>query len=170
MDLRDKENKAKDIGYFVLNLGSCGESSPTISNIIAAKVNGVDWMEKITASNGNTQCAIGSDNFVKFDNLPAAEAYTIEFTLDSIYAQVPATAWIKAGTTCSPMEIQGPGCKGYQLTTVLNADSSIAGKPYNELNSYARISGFDYTEHPHCSGDTVVIGMGCILQRKRMIS
>ena len=27
-----KENKAKDIGYFVLNLGSCGENSPTISN------------------------------------------------------------------------------------------------------------------------------------------
>lgn len=147
-----KENKAKDIGYFVLNLGSCGENSPTISNIIAAKVNGVDWMEKITASNGNMQCNIESDNFVKFDNLPAAEAYTIEFTLDSIYAQVPASGWIKAGATCSPMEIQGPGCKGYQLTTLLNADSSLAGKLYNELNSYARISGFDYTEHPHCSG------------------
>lgn len=147
-----KENEAKDIGYFILNLGNCGTGSPTISNIIEAKVNGANWLGKITASNGNTQCEIESGNFVKFDNLPAADEYRIEFTLDSVYAKVTTSGWIKAGASCSVMELQGPGCRGYQLTTTLHADSSLAGKKYNELNSYARVSGFDYTEHPHCSG------------------
>jgi hypothetical protein len=34
----------------------------------------------------------------------------------------------------------------------LDADPAIAGKPYNEINTYIKSYGFDYSEHPNCSG------------------
>jgi len=34
--------------------------------------------------------------FVKFDNLPAADTYVIEFTLDGIYPPMDTTGWLKS--------------------------------------------------------------------------
>jgi hypothetical protein len=144
---------AKDPGHFIINFGNCGDESPTIANIVSASVNGMDWSDKISNSEGKgTGCNVTSTNFVKFDDLLSADRYEIEFTLDTIYSPVSTTGWVKAGRTCLPQEITGPGCRGYRLTTSMNADSSMAGKNYNELNTYMKRFGYDYSEHPNCTG------------------
>lgn len=147
-----KQKGAKDLSYFLLNLGSCGESSPEIGSIRNAKVNGADWMAHITAANGNNQCSIDTSNFVKFENLGAASQYIIEFTLDTLYSEVNALCWLKAGTSCLEVPVLAPGCKGYQLTTSMTTDSAMVGKPYSAINTYMKTFGFDYSEHPSCSG------------------
>ena len=147
-----KEHQAKDPGYFVLNLGDPEEGSPTIANIVAARVNGVDWGGKIKNTNGNTACAVGSTNFVRFEDLGTADEYVIELKLDTVYARVNTTGWVKAGTSCAMLDLQGPGYRGYQLTASMQSDSTMPGKKYNDINTYMKRFGFDYSEHPNCSG------------------
>ena len=147
-----KSSASKHPGHFIINFGNCDDASPTLANIVSAKVNGADWLGKIEASEGATGCVPSSSNFVKFDDLDCADQYIIEFTLDTLYAAVPSQGWIKAGRSCTEKGLIAPGCRGYILTTTLGADASMAGKPYNELNSYMKQYGFDYSEHPNCSG------------------
>ncbi|MCD2422604.1 polysaccharide lyase [Niabella pedocola] len=147
-----KTDKAKDIGYFILNLGNPDEASPTINNIISARINGVDWTSKLKNTNGNTSCGILATNFVKFEELGAADQYIVEIKLDTIYARVNTTGWVKAGTSCSALSLQGPGRRGYQLTASMQSDSTMPGKKYNAINTYMKGFGFDYSEHPNCSG------------------
>jgi hypothetical protein len=142
----------KDLGHFILDFGNCGEESPTIDNIVSVKVNGVDWSGRIESSEGNTGCEMTSDNFVKFDDLVKANKHVIEFTLDTLYSQVLTTAWLKAGRDCRTQTVSGPGCRGYTLTTTMEADASLTGKSYNEINNYMKAFGFDYSEHPNCNG------------------
>jgi hypothetical protein len=145
-------NRTKDLGHFIVNFGNCGDQSPTIANIVYATVNGVKWLDQIEASEGNTGCDVDSSNFVKFDNLPAANTYVIEFTLDDIYPLADTTGWLKSGTSCVRKALPGPGCKGYTRTSAMDADASLVGKLYSEINTYMRRFGFDYTEHPNCTG------------------
>ena len=42
--------------------------------------------------------------------------------------------------------------KGYALMTHMNPSAAQAGLLYNQLNSFMSPFGFDYTEHPHCTG------------------
>jgi hypothetical protein len=142
---------AKDLGHFIVNFGNCGEQSPTIANIVAASVNGVDWRTQIEASEGRTGCDVAG-NIVKFDNLPPADAYVVAFTLDDVYPQMDADVFFKAGRSCVKRAFLGPGCKGYTRTTAMEADASLAGKLYSDINTYMRRVGFDYTEHPNCTG------------------
>jgi hypothetical protein len=144
--------REKDIGHFIINFGNCGEASPTIDNIVSATVNGVDWSGKISTSEGHTGCTVASSNFVKFDDLACSNTQVIQFTLDTIYSQVNTTGWIKAGRSCMARAVPGPGCRGYTLTSAMDADASLAGKIYSEINTYMRTLGFDYSEHPNCSG------------------
>jgi hypothetical protein len=144
-------NRTKDIGHFIINFGNCGDQSPTLTDIVSATVNGVKWSQ-ISSSEGNTGCGIDSKNFVKFDNLPSADTYVIEFTLDDVFPPMDATGWIKAGTTCLRKALPGPGCKGYTRTSTMEADASLVGKLYSDINTYMRSFGFDYTEHPNCNG------------------
>src|SRR5262245_2719448 len=144
--------RTKDLGHFIVNFGNCGEQSPTIADIISATVNGVGWLDQIEASEGNTGCYVDSANFVKFDNLPAADTYVIEFTLDDIYPPVDTIGWLRSGTSCVRKALPGPGCKGYTRTSAMEADASLAGKLYSDINTYMRSFGFDYTEHPNCTG------------------
>lgn len=146
-----KEN-GKRPGHFILDFGNCGNESPTISNIVSVTVNGVDWSCRIRSSEGRTGCIVPSTNFVKFDDLPSADECVIEFTLDTLYSQVLTTGWIKAGRTCRTQTVPGPGCRGYILTAAMDADASMAGKKYNEINTYMKQFGFDYSEHPNCTG------------------
>ena len=46
----------------------------------------------------------------------------------------------------------GPGCRGYLRTSTMEADPSLVGKTYSDINTYMRRFGFDYTEHPNCTG------------------
>jgi hypothetical protein len=142
----------KDLGHFILNLANCGDASPTRANIVSATVDGVDWPAQLEGSEGRTGCEVSSDNFVKFDNLPAGDTHVIEFTLDGVYPPMDAQAWFKAGRTCLRRPVLGPGCKDYRRTTVMNADASLAGELYSDINTYMRQFGFDYTEHPNCTG------------------
>jgi hypothetical protein len=144
--------KGKDPGHFIVDFGNCGEDSPTIANIVSATVNGVDWSDKISNSERRTGCELNTSNFVKFDDLESASSYEIEFTLDTIYSPVLTMGWIKAGRSCTSQTLTGPGCRGYLLTTTMDADPSMAGKPYNEINTYMKSFGFDYSEHPNCNG------------------
>jgi hypothetical protein len=145
--------REKDIGHFIINFGNCSEASPTIANIVSATVNGVDWSGKISNSEGRTGCTIASSNFVKFDDLGGCgNKHVIQFTLDTIYSQVNTTGWIKAGHSCMARALPGPGCRGYTLTSSMDADPSLAGKIYSDINTYMRTFGFDYSEHPNCSG------------------
>src|SRR5215813_1302582 len=91
--------RTKDLGHFIVNFGNCGDQSPTIANIVSATVNGEKWSDHIKASEGNTGCDVDSANFVKFDELPSANMYVIEFTLDDIYPPMDTTAWLKSGTS-----------------------------------------------------------------------
>ena len=142
----------KDLGHFIINFGNCGDQSPTIANVISSKVNGVDWMSQIDSTEGNTGCGVDSVNFVKFDNLPAANTYVIEFTLNDVYPLMDSTGWLKHGTTCERVPMLGPGCKGYTRTTAMDADASLVGKLNGDINTYMRQFGFDYTENPSCTG------------------
>ena len=103
---------AKDLGHFIINFGNCGDQSPTIANVVSATVNGVGWLDQLESTEGKTGCNIDSVNFVKFDNLPAANSYVIEFTLNDTYPLMDSTGWLKHGTTCERIAMQGPGCKG----------------------------------------------------------
>lgn len=143
---------AKDLGHFIINFANCGDRSPTLAHIVSATVDGVDWSGHIEASEGNTGCAVDSTNFVKFDDLPKADSHVIQFTLDDVYPTVETTGWLKAGRMCLKSTVLGPGCKGYLRTTAMNADASLVGKLYGDINSYMRTFGFDYTEHPNCTG------------------
>jgi hypothetical protein len=142
----------KDLGHFIINFNNCGDQSPTLAHIVSATVDGVNWLDQIEATEGNTGCDVDSPNFVKFNNLPAADTHVIEFTLDDIYPTVETTAWLKAGRVCMRKGLLGPGCKGYLRTTAMDADASLVGKLYNDINTYMRRFGFDFTEHPNCTG------------------
>lgn len=142
----------KDLGHFIINFGNCGDQSPTIANVISAKVNGADWRNQLESSEGNTGCGVDSNNFVKFDNLPSANTYVIEFTLNGVYPLMDSTGWLKHGSTCERIAILAPGCKGYTRTTAMDADASLLQKKYSDINTYMRQFGFDYTENPNCTG------------------
>lgn len=143
---------AKELGHFILNFDTCGDRSPTLASILSATVNGVNWLDQIEATEGMTGCGVPSANFVKFDNLPEADTYVIEFTLDDIYPLMDSAAWLKSGTVCLRQALPGPGCRGYLRTSAMEADPSLVGKKYSDINSYMRGFGFDYTEHPNCTG------------------
>jgi hypothetical protein len=145
-------NRTKDLGHFIVNFANCGDQSPKIANIIDATVNGVKWLDQIEASEGKTGCDVDSANFVKFDNLPAADIHVIEFTLDGVYPPMDTIGWLKSGTSCVRKALLGPGCKDYTLTSAMEADAYLEGKLYSDINTYMRRFGFDYTEEPNCTG------------------
>ncbi|WP_008585495.1 hypothetical protein [Niabella soli] len=147
-----KNDQAKDASYFILDLGNRGAEGPTFANIVSAKVNGADWTGKITNTSGNTACDIPSANFVKVDGLGAADQYVIELKLDTIYSRVKTTGWIKSGASCAQQVMDGPGYRGYQLSSAMESDAALQDKPYNDINTYMKKFGFDYTENPHCTG------------------
>src|SRR5262245_35235030 len=124
-------SRTKDLGHFIVNFANCGDQSPKITNIVSATVNGVTWLDQIEASEGNTDCGVNSENFVKFDNLPAADTYVIEFTLNDIYPPMDTTGWLKSGNSCVKKALPGPGCKGYARTSAMEADSFV-GKLYSD--------------------------------------
>jgi hypothetical protein len=142
----------KDLGHFILNFANCHDQSPKLANITAATVNGVNWLGNLEASEGKTGCKVDSANFVKFDDLPSADTLVIQFTLDDRYPIVDTTGWFKAGTLCTRRAVSGPGCKGYLRTTTMEADAALAGHSDEEINSYMRTFGFDFTENPNCTG------------------
>ena len=150
--LTKSTHKTKDLGHFILDFDSCAGQGPTIASIVSATVNGVNWLDHIEATEGATGCGDPSANFVKFDDLPEADTYVIEFTLDDVYPLMDSAAWLKSGRTCSRRTVPGPGCRGYLRTSTMEADPSLVGKTYSDINSYMRRFGFDYTEHPNCTG------------------
>ena len=42
--------------------------------------------------------------------------------------------------------------KGYVLTSSMDADPSVAGQGHGSVNNYMKNFGFEYSEHPNCSG------------------
>jgi hypothetical protein len=144
--------ETKNLGHFILDLDSCGNQGPTIANVVSATVNGVDWSDHLESSEGRTGCNVASPNFVKFDDLPAADTHVVEFTLDDIHPPMDTTAWLKAGRSCRRTPVLGPGCRGYLRTSAMEADASLVGKLYGDINTHMRRFGFDYTEHPNCTG------------------
>ena len=145
-------HRTKHLSHFIVNFGNCGDQSPTITDIVSATVNGVDWLNKITATEGERCCNIDSANFVKFNHLPPAHTYVIEFTLNDIYPPMDSAGWLQSGASCVKKPLLGPGCKGYTRTSTMVADGSLVGSPYGDINTYMRRFGFDYTEHPNCTG------------------
>lgn len=106
---------AKAMSHFIIDLNNCPIPQDTplsIERFTSAKVNGVDW--PLSSSEGEgTGCDVFSDNIVKFDNLPDAQVYEIEFCLNPVYHNaLPTTVWIKAGCSCLEWldAIQGPCC------------------------------------------------------------
>lgn len=66
---------------------------------------------------------------------------------------------IGAGATPAAMPEQAadkvPGPfppKGYVLTSSMEADAAMAGKNYSAINTYMKNFGFEYSEHPNCTG------------------
>jgi hypothetical protein len=106
-----KNPGAKGLSHFVLNLQNCALRSSTIDNILWATVNGEP--AKLSNSEGNTGCDVSevTTNFVKFDDLPDADSYTIKFEFDKVIGNyVTSTAWLKAGTSCVKYPVIAPCC------------------------------------------------------------
>jgi hypothetical protein len=144
--------EARDLGHFIVDLASCGDQSPIVADIVSATVNGMDWSEHLETSEGGTGCGVTSANFLKFDDLPAADTHVVELTLNGVFPPMDATAWLKSGPSCQRTAVLGPGCRGYTRTTTMEADASLVGQLYGGINTYMRQFGFDYTEHPNCTG------------------
>jgi hypothetical protein len=144
--------QAKDLGHFIVDLASCGGQSPTVADVVSATVNGVDWSEHLETSEGRTGCDVTSANFLKFDDLPDADTHVVELALQGVFPPMDTTAWLKSGRSCRKAAVLGPGCRGYTRTTTMEADASLVGQPYGGINTYMRRFGFDYTEHPNCTG------------------
>jgi hypothetical protein len=119
---------------------------------VSATVNREDWSNRLAASEDKKGCGLDSPNFVRFDGLPHADRYLVELTLDDVYPPMDTVAGLERGKSCTRQAILGPGCRGYVRTSVMEADESLAGRPYGDINSYVRQFGFDYTEHPNCTG------------------
>ncbi|HEY5916165.1 MAG TPA: hypothetical protein VIU13_02125 [Chryseolinea sp.] len=105
---------AKAISHFIINLDNCPNpgSGVAFSNVLWAKVNDVQWYLS-TSEGGGTGCDVSStNNIIKFDNLPEAQVYVLEFNLNKVFGNVlPTTAWLKAGCSCHFIEeIDGPCC------------------------------------------------------------
>jgi len=143
---------AKESPHFTIDFGSCGDQSPTVASIVSATVNGMDWLNHLSASEGTTGCDIPGANVVKFDSLPNVSRYVIVFTLNDNYPPMDTAVWLRTSRACLKKPALGPGCKGYTRTTTMDADPSLAGKLYNDINTYMRTFGFDYTENPNCTG------------------
>jgi hypothetical protein len=143
---------AKEIPHFTIDFGACGDQSPTLSNIVSATVNGVDWSSNLSATEGTSSCGITSSNVVKFDNLPRATTYVIQFTLNDNFPQMDTAVYLKTAKACLKKPALGPGCKGYIRTTTMDADPTVVGKIYSQINTYMKQFGFDYSENPNCTG------------------
>jgi hypothetical protein len=107
---------AKAISHFIIDLNNCPLTEVpllTTASFLSATVNGVPW--PLSSSEGSgTGCDLGgSPSIVKFDNLPDAPVYVIQFTLNGSFHNFLTTpAWIKAGTSCHQYEIHAPCCPG----------------------------------------------------------
>jgi len=144
---------SKDLGHFILDLATCEGQSPTAADIVSATVDGADWSSHLATSEGRgTGCAVTSENFIKFDDLPEADAHVIELTLNGVFPPMDSAAWLKGGRLCQRKAVLGPGCRGYTRTTTMEADPTLVGQLYSGINTYMRQLGFDYTEHPNCTG------------------
>jgi hypothetical protein len=143
---------ARDLGHFILDLASCGTQSPAMADIVSATVDGVDWSGHIETSEGRTGCEVTSANFVKFDDLPDGDTHVIELTLNGVFPPMDTTVWLKSGRSCQRMAVLGPGCRSYTRTSTMEPDASLVGQLYSGINTFMRRSGFDYTEHPNCTG------------------
>ncbi len=143
---------AKEVPHFTIDFGNCGNQSATLASIVSATVNGVDWLNQLSASEGDTGCDMASSNVVKFDNLPNIEQWVIAFTLNDAYPPMDTAVSLKTSRSCLKRAALGPGCKGYTRTTTMDADASLVGKLYSSINTYMRTFGFDYTENPNCTG------------------
>jgi len=104
----------KDISHLIINLQNCiadPDQSATFSDILFATVNGRP--ANFVSSEGNgTGCnpqAI-TTNFVKIDDISSASAWVIIIKYDRGYQKVLTNGWIKAGSSCTMGEIEGPGC------------------------------------------------------------
>lgn len=106
-----KNPGAKNLSHFILNLDNCGDQSPTINDILWATVNGGPATLADSEGQGTT-CypQATTNNFVKFDNLGAADSYVIVIKFDRGYQVANTTGWLKAGTSCNSGAVQGPGC------------------------------------------------------------
>jgi hypothetical protein len=145
--------EAKDLGHFIVNLASCGDQSPTATDVVSATVNGVDWSAYLQTSDGSRAgCEITSANFVKFDDLPAADTHVVELTLNGVFPPMDTAAWLKSGKSCQKAAVLGPGCRGYKRTTTMEADPALVGQLFGGINTYMKQFGFDYSEHPNCTG------------------
>ena len=142
----------KDLGHFIVNFNNCGEESPALAHIVSATVDRVDWLSHLEASEGKTGCAVDSTNFVKFDNLPPADTHVIQFTLDDIYPTVDTTGWLKAGTIVHQKAHARPWLQRLSPHDGHGRGRSLAGAPDDDINTYMRTFGFDYTENPNCTG------------------
>jgi hypothetical protein len=145
-------DKPKNHDYLILDFGTCGEESASINNIVSVTVNGADWSDKIANTESDDCYDVPSANVVKFYDLKKADKHIIEFTLDTIYAPVSTTAWMTTGKACGVQTVTGPGCRGYSLTTTMEADATLTGKSHAEVNTYMKTFGYDYAEHPYCNG------------------
>jgi hypothetical protein len=105
---------AKAISHFILDLDNCPApyTGVAFENIISSKVNGEDW--PVSSSEGEgTGCDVTSSRIVKFDNLPDAQVYVLEFCLNQgFHNYLDTSVWIKAGCICHKWEeiIDGPCC------------------------------------------------------------
>ncbi|MFN3754230.1 hypothetical protein [Flavobacterium sp.] len=104
--------KAKNLSHFIIDLNNCGDNSATFANIVWATVNGspADLSPSEGAGTGcNPQAS--TNNFVKFDNLQAANSWVLVLKFDRGYETfATATGWIKAGSSCSQVTMVAPGC------------------------------------------------------------
>jgi hypothetical protein len=105
--------RAKNLSHFIIDLNNCGAKSAAFGDIIWATLNGNPADLSPTEGSG-TSCnpQTSTNNFVKFDNIPASTTGWILVLKFSRGYETFATgaAWLKAGTSCNLGTIPAPGC------------------------------------------------------------
>jgi len=142
-----KNEGAKDLGHFIIDLNNCGEESAHLASVLYASIKADDadaYEVDLQDSEGwGTGCSPSSLNFVKFDDLPKASVLELTFKLDMKYDNVTSSGWLKAGISCNTTEIQAPGCP---IEECLFGLGSFFSRGAAAWESDVELGGFTYTQ------------------------
>jgi hypothetical protein len=142
-----KNEGAKDLGHFIIDLNNCGDESAHLASVLYASVKADDadaYEIDLQDSEGwGTGCSPSSLNFIKFDDLPKASVLQLSFELDMKYDVATSQGWLKSGISCNAAEIQAPGCP---IVDCLFGLGTYFSKGAADWESDVDLGGFTYNQ------------------------
>lgn len=125
-----------------ISINPTSVNAPIGGGIVRTNVSaGVEWYVKIPTT----------DTWVK---MLSKESNLVTFSVDPNYSGNDRSSTVSIETIDgkSSVNFMISQAKGYTLTSEFSFGDDLIGKPYTDLHNYVRNYGFDYSEHPHCTG------------------